>query len=104
MKPFIFGERANIHIMDLSQTVPLLHQALVKVREVAAKGGRILFVGTKRQASEPIAAGRSALRAVLHESPLARRHADQLVRPSPTPSRACASWKALLDAEGGPQA
>ena len=55
MKPFIFGERANIHIMDLSQTVPLLHQALVKVREVAAKGGRILFVGTKRQASEPLA-------------------------------------------------
>jgi small subunit ribosomal protein S2 len=56
MKSFIFGERANIHIIDLSQTVPLLHQALVKVREVAASGGRILFVGTKRQASEPIAA------------------------------------------------
>ena len=56
MKGFIFGERANIHIIDLSQTVPLLHQALVKVREVAASGGRILFVGTKRQASEPIAA------------------------------------------------
>ena len=56
MKTFIFGERANIHIIDLSQTVPLLHQALVKVREVAASGGRILFVGTKRQASEPIAA------------------------------------------------
>jgi len=56
MKSFIFGERANIHIIDLSQTVPLLHQALVKVREVAASGGRVLFVGTKRQASEPIAA------------------------------------------------
>lgn len=55
MKPFIFGERSNIHIIDLSQTVPLLHQALVKVREVAAGGGRILFVGTKRQAQEPIA-------------------------------------------------
>jgi len=55
MKPFIFGERSNIHIIDLSQTVPLLHQALVKTREVAAKGGRVLFVGTKRQASEPIA-------------------------------------------------
>ncbi|MES1202438.1 MAG: 30S ribosomal protein S2, partial [Pseudomonadota bacterium] len=49
-------------IIDLSQTVPLLHQALVKVREVAAGGGRILFVGTKRQAAEPIkaAAQRSA--------------------------------------------
>ncbi len=54
MKEYIFGERANIHIIDLSQTVPMLHQALVKVREVAAKGGRVLFVGTKRQAAEPI--------------------------------------------------
>jgi hypothetical protein len=52
---FIFGSRSNIHIIDLSQSIPLLHQALVKVREVAASGGRILFVGTKRQASEPIA-------------------------------------------------
>ncbi len=56
MGPFIFGERSNIHILDLSQTVPLLHQALLKVREVAASGGRILFVGTKRQASEAVAA------------------------------------------------
>jgi len=55
MKSFIFGERANIHIIDLSQTVPLLHQALVQVRDVAAKGGRILFVGTKRQASDIVA-------------------------------------------------
>ena len=56
MAPYIFGARSNIHIMDLSQTVPLLHQALVQVREVAAKGGRVLFVGTKRAASEPVAA------------------------------------------------
>jgi small subunit ribosomal protein S2 len=55
MDRFIFGSRANIHIIDLSQSIPLLHQALVKVREVAAGGGRVLFVGTKRQASEPIA-------------------------------------------------
>jgi small subunit ribosomal protein S2 len=55
MEKFIFGSRSNIHIIDLSQSIPLLHQALVKVREVAAGGGRILFVGTKRQASEPIA-------------------------------------------------
>jgi len=59
MAPYIFGARSNIHIMDLSQTVPLLHQALVKVREVASKGGRILFVGTKRAASEPIATAAS---------------------------------------------
>ncbi|MBS0362296.1 MAG: 30S ribosomal protein S2 [Proteobacteria bacterium] len=55
MERYIFGSRSNIHIIDLSQTMPLLHQALVKVREVAAGGGRVLFVGTKRQASEPIA-------------------------------------------------
>ena len=55
MDKFIFGSRSNIHIIDLSQSIPLLHQALVKVREVAASGGRILYVGTKRQASEPIA-------------------------------------------------
>jgi small subunit ribosomal protein S2 len=54
MERYIFGSRANIHIIDLSQTIPLLHQALVKVREVAASGGRVLFVGTKRQASDPI--------------------------------------------------
>jgi small subunit ribosomal protein S2 len=54
MERFIFGSRANIHIIDLSQSIPLLHQALVAVREVAAKGGRVLFVGTKRQASDPV--------------------------------------------------
>lgn len=62
MKGFIFGERSGIHILDLSQSVPLLHQALVQVREVSSKGGRILFVGTKRQAAEAVAeaAGRCA--------------------------------------------
>jgi small subunit ribosomal protein S2 len=55
MDRYIFGSRSNIHIIDLSQSIPLLHQALVKVREVAASGGRVLFVGTKRQASEPVA-------------------------------------------------
>jgi len=55
MDRYIFGSRSNIHIIDLSQSMPLLHQALVKVREVAASGGRVLFVGTKRQASEPVA-------------------------------------------------
>ena len=55
MDRYIFGSRSNIHIIDLSQSIPLLHQALVAVRDVAAKGGRVLFVGTKRQASEIIA-------------------------------------------------
>jgi small subunit ribosomal protein S2 len=55
MEPFIYGKRNGIHIIDLSQTVPLLHQALLAIRDVAASGGRILFVGTKRQASDHIA-------------------------------------------------
>jgi small subunit ribosomal protein S2 len=55
MDRYIFGSRSNIHVIDLSQSIPLLHQALVKVREVAAAGGRVLFVGTKRQASDPVA-------------------------------------------------
>lgn len=55
MGNYIFGARDKIHIIDLAQTVPLLHQALVTVRDVVAGGGRVLFVGTKRQASEPIA-------------------------------------------------
>ena len=55
MAPYIFGTRNNIHIIDLAQTVPLLHQALVKVSDVVAGRGRVLFVGTKRQASEAIA-------------------------------------------------
>jgi small subunit ribosomal protein S2 len=55
MAPYIYGARNDIHIIDLTQTVPLLHQALVALREVAAGGGRILFVGTKRQAQEPVA-------------------------------------------------
>ncbi|HEX6956851.1 MAG TPA: 30S ribosomal protein S2 [Ferrovibrio sp.] len=55
MKPFLYGERNNIHIIDLQQSVPLLHRALQAVRDTVAGGGRVLFVGTKRQASEAIA-------------------------------------------------
>ena len=54
MKDFIYGERNNIHIIDLSQTMGMLKNALGAVREVTQSGGRILFVGTKRQASETI--------------------------------------------------
>jgi small subunit ribosomal protein S2 len=56
MQQYIYGSRNDIHIIDLTQTVPLLHQALVALRDAAAGGGRILFVGTKRQASDPVAA------------------------------------------------
>lgn len=55
MSTYIFGARNNIHIVDLTQTTPLLHQALVKVSDTVAGGGRVLFVGTKRQASDAIA-------------------------------------------------
>nr|WP_229819532.1 30S ribosomal protein S2 [Kordiimonas sediminis] len=55
MAPYIFGERNGIHILDLSQTVPALTRALQTVRETVAGGGRVLFVGTKRQASPIIA-------------------------------------------------
>lgn len=54
MSPYIYGARNGIHILDLQQTVPLLYRALEAVRETAAKGGRVLFVGTKRQAADPI--------------------------------------------------
>ncbi len=54
MSPYIFGERNGIHIIDLEQTVPMLHQALNTVQGIVAGGGRVLFVGTKRQASEKI--------------------------------------------------
>ena len=55
MAPYIFGVRNKIHIMNLEETVPLLSQALHAIREVAASGGRILFVGTKKSCSDVIA-------------------------------------------------
>jgi len=55
MSPYIFGTRNNIHIVDLAQTVPMLHRALEAVSDTVAKGGRILFVGTKRQAQDAVA-------------------------------------------------
>jgi len=55
MQDYIFGTRSNIHIIDLAQTVPLLHRALQAVSDTVAKGGRILFVGTKRQAQDAVA-------------------------------------------------
>ena len=55
MAPYIFGARNGIHIIDLEQTVPMLHQGLQAIRDVVAGGGRVLLVGTKRQAQEPVA-------------------------------------------------
>jgi len=55
MAEYIFGVRNNIHIIDLAQSVPMLHRALQAVSDTVAKGGRILFVGTKRQAQDAVA-------------------------------------------------
>ncbi len=60
MAPFIYGARNNIHIMDLRETSPMLQRALVKIRDEVARGGRVLFVGTKRQASAPLTAAAGA--------------------------------------------
>jgi len=57
MAPYLFGARNNIHIIDLAQTVPMLHQALKAVSDTVANGGRVLLVGTKRQATESVADG-----------------------------------------------
>jgi len=55
MAPYLFGVRNGIHIIDLEQTEPMLHQGLQAVRDVVAGGGRVMLVGTKRQAQEPVA-------------------------------------------------
>jgi len=55
MAPYIFGERNDVHIIDLQQTVPLMRHTLQHIRDIVSGGGRVLFVGTKRQAQEPIA-------------------------------------------------
>ena len=68
MNSYLFGVRNGVHIIDLQQTVPLLYRALEFVHEIASNGGRVLFVGTKRQAAAPIAeaAGRSGQYFVNH--------------------------------------
>ncbi len=55
MAPYLFGIRNGIHIIDMQQTVPMLHRAMQAVRDITAGGGRVLFVGTKRQAAEVVA-------------------------------------------------
>ncbi|GAA0570234.1 30S ribosomal protein S2 [Caenispirillum bisanense] len=55
MAPYLYGVRDGVHIIDLQQTVPMLHRAMEAVRDVVANGGRVLFVGTKRQAADIVA-------------------------------------------------
>ena len=85
MKPYIFTERNGIHIIDLQQTVQLLEQAHAFVADLTARGGRVLFVGTKKQAQEIIKARGRALPPVLRQPALAGRHPDQL-RHHPQPA------------------
>ncbi len=78
MRPFIFAERNGIHIIDLAQTVKRLDVALDAARETVARGDSVLFVGTKKQAQEPIAQEATRAGQPYVNQPLARRHADQL--------------------------
>ena len=55
MAPYLYGVRNSVHIINLEKTVPLIHQALIALKDVVTSGGRVLFVGTKRQASEVVA-------------------------------------------------
>jgi small subunit ribosomal protein S2 len=64
MKPYIFGERNGVHILDLSQTVPLFARALDFVSATVAAGGKVLFVGTKRQAQKPSPRVRASLASI----------------------------------------
>ena len=78
MAQYIFTERNGIYIIDLQKTVRKADEAYNFVRDLAMYGKSILFVGTKKQAQESIAAEAQALRHVLRQQPLAGRHADQL--------------------------
>ena len=87
MKPYIFGSRGDIYIIDLKQTLYGLDAAYTFVSNLTRKGGTVLFVGTKKQAQEAVADAANTLRHALRERPLARRHAHQL-RHHPHPREA----------------
>ncbi len=76
MKPYIFGDRNGVHILDLSQSVPLFARALDFVAQTAARGGKVLFVGTKRQAQGPIADAAQGLCRVFAFQRLNRKEKD----------------------------
>ena len=78
MRPFIFAERNGIHIIDLAQTAQRLEVALDFVRETVARGEPVLFVGTKKQAQEPVAQEATRAGHALRQQALAGRHAHEL--------------------------
>ena len=91
MKRFIFGERNGIYIIDLQQTLERIDAAYRFVRKTVENGGTVLFVGTKKQAQEPIQRQADRSNSALRELPLAGRHAHQLPDGAPACRRRCAS-------------
>ena len=78
MAPYIYGHRNKIHIINLEKTQPLFEEAMKFIRQLSARRGTILMIGTKRQAREVIALEAAALRHALRRPALAGRHDDQL--------------------------
>ncbi len=78
MKPYIFGARNGVHIIDLSQTVPLFARALDFVESTVRSGGKVLFVGTKASGAGADCRGCTSQRPAFRQSPLAGRDADEL--------------------------
>ena len=94
MKRFIFGERNGIYIIDLQQTLSRIETAYSFVRDLVADGGTILFIGTKKQAQDPIQFVRREVRHAVHQRALARRHAHQLRDHRQARRRRCRSTSA----------
>ena len=76
MKPFIFGARNGVHIINLEKTLPLFNEALAELTRIASNNGKVLFVGTKRAASEAVQAAAFRLSAILRKPPLVRWYVD----------------------------
>ncbi|STH12562.1 30S ribosomal protein S2 [Escherichia coli] len=76
MKPFIFGARNKVHIINLEKTVPMFNEALAELNKIASRKGKILFVGTKRAASEAVKDAALSCDQFLREPSLAGRYAD----------------------------
>ena len=99
MAPYIYTERNGIYIIDLQKSVGKVDEAYKAVADIAADGGTILFVGTKKQAQDAIATEATALRYVLREREMAWRYADKL-QDNPEPYRSSESRSRLWRADG----
>jgi len=78
MAPYIYGERNNIHIFNLEKSLPALEDANNFLGKIASRNGKVLFVGTKRAARDPITEACESLQYALCKPPLVRWHDDQL--------------------------